>query len=250
MKIVVIGGTGRVGSNLVKRLRDGGHDVHAASPASGFDSVTGKGVDTSLAGVDIVVDVTNAPSFEEGAVLSFFESSARHLLPAEARAGVKHHVALSVVGADRMPDIGYMRAKMAQETAIKASPVPYTIVRATQFFEFIGAIADSGAQGNFVRLPSALMQPIAVSDVAALLAEIVVQQPINGTIDIAGPEAMGIDEAARRLLRAKGDPRQVQADPQARYFGGKVDDRTLTPGARPLIGPTRFADWLSQVAAS
>ncbi|HEY0713207.1 MAG TPA: NAD(P)H-binding protein [Polyangia bacterium] len=247
MKIVIIGGTGLIGTKLGQRLRDGGHEVFAAAPASGVDILTGAGLDAALAGKDVVVDVSNSPSFEDAAVLSFFETSARNVLPAEARAGIKHHIALSVVGDDRMGDIGYMRAKIAQEKAIKASQVPYTIVRATQFFEFIGAIANTGTVGDTVRLPYALMQPIAANDVATLLAEVVVQAPLNDTIEIAGPESIGIDEFARRLLRAKGDPRLVEGDSQARYFGGKVDDRTLRPGPHPRIGPTRFGDWLGQI---
>jgi len=245
MKIVVIGGSGLIGRNLVKRLREGGHDAVAASPASGVDTLTGAGLAEALKGAQVVVDVTNSPSFEDAAVLKFFETSARNLLPAEAAAGVGHHVALSVVGADRVPDSGYMRAKVAQEKAIKAATVPYTIVRATQFFEFIGGIADASTEGKTVRLPPALMQPIAADDVAAALADISVGRPLNGTIEVAGPEAIRMDELARRFLSAKRDPRQVSTDVHARYYGAQVDDRSLTPGKDPRIAPTRFEDWLS-----
>ena len=246
MKIVVIGGSGLIGRNLVKRLREGGHDAVAASPASGVDTLTGAGVADALKGAQVVVDVTNSPSFEDAAVLNFFETSARNLLPAEAAAGVGHHVALSVVGADRSPDSGYMRAKVAQEKAIKAATVPYTIVRATQFFEFIGQIADGSTEGQTVRLPPVLMQPLAADDVAAALADVAVAKPVNGTIEVAGPEAIRLDELARRLLSAKRDPRQVTTDVNASYFGTESDDRTLTPGKDPRIAPTRFEDWLSR----
>ena len=246
MKIVVIGGSGLIGKNLVSRLRAGGNDAVAASPSSGVDTLTGAGLAEALKGAQVVVDVTNSPSFEDAAVLKFFETSARNLLPAEAAAGVGHHVALSVVGADRLPDSGYMRAKVAQEKAIKAATVPYTIVRATQFFEFIGAIADGSTEGKTVRLPPALMQPIAADDVAAALADISVGRPLNGTIEVAGPEAIRMDELARRFLSAKRDPRQVSTDVHARYYGAQVDDRSLTPGKDPRIAPTRFQDWLSR----
>jgi uncharacterized protein YbjT (DUF2867 family) len=246
MKIVVIGGSGLIGTKLVKRLRDAGHEVVAASLSSGVNILTGVGLDGALASADVVVDVSNSPSFEDNAVLSFFETSARNVLPAEARAGVKHHVALSVVAADRNPDSGYMRAKVAQENAIKRAKVPYTIVRATQFFEFLGAIANASTEGNTVRLSPGLMQPLAADDVVSALADVAVQPPLNGTLDVAGPEALGIDELVRRLFRAKGDPRQVQGDAEVRYFGAKVDDRSLRPNAPPRIGATRFEDWLHQ----
>jgi uncharacterized protein YbjT (DUF2867 family) len=248
MKIVVIGGSGLIGSKLVKKLRDAGHEVVAASLASGVNVLTGEGLDAVLAGADVVVDVSNSPSFEDKAVLSFFETSARNVLPAEARAGVKHHVALSIVAADRNPDSGYMRAKVAQEKAIKGAKVPYTIVRATQFFEFLGQIADASTEGNTVRLPSGLMQPLAADDVASALADVAVQPPVNGTIEVAGPEALGIDELVRRFFRAKGDPRHVQGDAEARYFGTKVDDRSLRPDADPRIGATRLDEWLRQAS--
>jgi uncharacterized protein YbjT (DUF2867 family) len=215
-----------------------------ASPASGVDVLTGAGLADVLKGAQVVVDVTNSPSFEDAAVLNFFQTSARNLLPAEAAAGVGHHVALSVVGADRSPDSGYMRAKVAQEKAIKAATVPYTIVRATQFFEFVGGIADASTEGKTVRLPPALMQPIAADDVAAALADISVGRPLNGTIELAGPEGIRMDELARRFLSEKRDPREVSTDVHARYYGAQVDDRSLTPGKDPRIGPTRFEDWL------
>jgi uncharacterized protein YbjT (DUF2867 family) len=245
MKIVVIGGNGLIGKKLVNRLRASGNDAVPASPASGVDVLTGAGLAEVLKGAQVVVDVTNSPSFEDAAVLSFFQTSARNLLPAEAAAGVGHHVALSVVGADRLPDSGYMRAKVAQEKTIKAATVPYTIVRATQFFEFIGGIADGSTEGKTVRLPPALMQPMAADDVAAALADISVGRPLNGTIEVAGPEAIRMDELARRFLSAKRDPRQVSTDVHARYFGTEVDDRSLTPGSDPRIAPTHFEDWLS-----
>jgi uncharacterized protein YbjT (DUF2867 family) len=246
MKIVVIGGSGLIGTKLVKKLREHGHEAAAASPATGVDTLTGVGLAGALEGAQVVVDVSNSPSFEDAAVLKFFETSARHLLPAEAAAGVGHHVALSVVGADRLPDSGYMRAKLAQEAAIKAARVPYTILRATQFFEFIGRIADGSAVGDTVRLSPALMQPVAADDVAAALADVAMGAPVNGTVELAGPEPLRLDELARRVLSAKQDARRVTTDSQARYFGAKLDDRSLTPGANPRIGPTRFEDWLSR----
>jgi len=245
MKIVVIGGNGLIGKKLVNRLRASGNDAVPASPASGVDVLTGAGLAEVLKGAQVVVDVTNSPSFEDAAVLNFFQTSARNLLPAETAAGVGHHVALSVVGADRLPDSGYMRAKVAQEKAIKAAAVPYTIVRATQFFEFVGGIADESTEGKTVRLPPALMQPIAADDVGGALADVSVGRPLNGTIELAGPEAIRMDELARRFLSAKRDPRQVSTDVHARYFGTEVDDRSLTPGKDPRIAPTRFEDWLS-----
>ena len=244
MKIVVIGGNGLIGKKLVNKLRASGNDAVPASPSSGVDVLTGAGLADVLKGAQVVVDVTNSPSFEDAAVLNFFQTSARNLLPAEAAAGVGHHVALSVVGADRSPDSGYMRAKVAQEKAIKAATVPYTIVRATQFFEFAGPIADASTEGKTVRLPPALMQPIAADDVAAALADISVGRPLNGTIELAGPEGIRMDEIARLFLSAKRDPREVSTDVHARYYGAEVDDRSLTPGKDPRIGPTRFEDWL------
>jgi uncharacterized protein YbjT (DUF2867 family) len=246
MKIVVIGGSGLIGTKLVKRLRQQGHDVVAASPSSGVNTITGEGLAEALAGAQVVVDVANSPSFEDQAVLEFFETSGRNLLAAEAAAGVGHHVALSVVGTDRLLASGYFRAKMAQENLIKASRIPYTIVRATQFFEFVGGIAESATDGQTVRLPPALMQPIASDDVAAALALVAVEKPLGGTIELAGPEPIRQDELVRRFLSAKGDTRQVTTDVHARYFGTKLNDQSLTPGDNPRIGPTRFEDWLSR----
>ena len=248
MKIVAVGGSGLIGKKLVSNLRERGHEVVAASRSSGVDVLTGEGLAEAMAGAQVVVDVANSPSFEDRAVLEFFEKSGRNLLAAESAAGVRHHVALSVVGTERMLASGYFRAKMAQEELIKASPIPYTIVRATQFFEFVGPIAESAAEGQTVRLPPAMMQPIVSDDVAAALVDVVVGAPVNGTVELAGPEPIRMDELARRFLRASGDPRMVIADPGARYFGTEVDDRSLTPGDDPLLGPTRFDDWLRRSA--
>src|SRR5881392_3456306 len=246
MKIVVIGGTGLIGSKLVNNLRHQGHEVKAASPSSGVNAVTGEGLAAALAGAQVVVDVANAPSWEDQAVLEFFEKSGRNLLAAEAAAGVGHHVALSVVGTDRLLASGYFRAKMAQENLIKASPIPYTIVRATQFFEFVGGIAQSATEGQTVRLPPVLMQPIVSDDVAAVMADAALAEPLNGTVDLAGPEPIRQDDLVRRFLKATRDARTVISDPKALYYGITVDDRSLTPGDAPRLGPTRFADWLAQ----
>jgi uncharacterized protein YbjT (DUF2867 family) len=244
MKIVVIGGSGLIGKKLVKNLRERGHEVVAASPSSGVNALTGEGLAEALTGAQVVVDVANSPSFEDKAVLEFFETSGRNLLAAEAAAGVGHHVALSVVGADRLPDSGYMRAKVAQEGLIRTAGIPYTIVRATQFFEFVGAIAGSGADASTVRLPSALMQPVAAEDVAAALADVAVAEPLNDTVELAGPEPIRLDELVRRFLSANRDARTVTTDAHARYFGTELNDQSLTPGDNPRIGPTRFEDWL------
>src|SRR6187399_1071824 len=218
MKIVVIGGSGLIGKKVVTNLRQHGHEVVAASPSSGVNTVTGEGLAQALAGAQVVVDVANAPSWEDKAVLEFFETSGRNLLAAEAAAGVGHHVALSVVGTDRLLASGYFRAKMAQENLIRASKIPYTIVRATQFFEFVGSIVQSATEGQEVRLPPALLQPIAADDVAAALADAAVDEPVNGMVELAGPEPIGLDELARQLLRATHDPRTVITDVRARYF--------------------------------
>jgi uncharacterized protein YbjT (DUF2867 family) len=244
LKIVVIGGSGLIGKKVVKNLREQGHDVLAASPSSGVNTVTGEGLSETLAGAQVVVDVANAPLWEDKAVLEFFEKSGRNLLAAEAGAGVGHHVALSVVGTERLLASGYFRAKMAQETLIKASPIPYTIVRATQFFEFVGGIAQSATEGQTVRLSPALFQPMASNDVAAFVAEAAVAQPLNGTLEVAGPEPIGLDEAARKFLKANRDGRTVTTDAHARYYGIEVNDQSLTPGDHPRLGPTRFEDWL------
>jgi uncharacterized protein YbjT (DUF2867 family) len=248
MKIVVIGGSGLIGSKLVNKLREDGHEPLAASPDSGVNALTGEGLAEALEGAEVVVDVANAPAWEDAAVLDFFQTSSRNLLAAEAAARVRHHVTLSVVGADRLPDSGYLRAKVAQEELVKAGPIPYTIVRATQFYEFIGRIADSSSDGTTVRLSPALVQPEAADDVASTLADVAVGAPLNGTVELAGPEAFPLDELARRVLSAKGDARRVVADPQVRYFGAELDDRSLAPGDGARIAPTRFEDWLSQAA--
>jgi len=246
MKIVVIGGTGLIGKKLVSILSQKGHEVVAASPTSGINTITGDGLAKALTGTQVVVDVANSPSFEDKAVLEFFETSGRNLLAAEATAGVGHHIALSVVGTDRLQASGYFRAKMAQENLIKSSRIPYTIVRATQFFEFVGSIAQSATDGQTVRLPPALMQPIVSDDVAAALANIAVEQPLNGTVDLAGPEPIRMDELVRRFLSANRDARKVTTDVHAGYFGTAVNEQSLTPGNNPRLGPTRFDDWLSR----
>src|SRR5947199_1578310 len=244
MKIVVIGGSGLIGKKVVTNLRRHGHEVVAASPSSGVNTVTGEGLARALAGAQVVVDVANAPSWEDNAVLAFFETSGRNLLAAEAAAGVGHHVALSVVGTDRLLASGYFRAKMAQEKLIKASPIPYTIVRATQFFEFVGGIAQFATEGQTVRLPPVLMQPIASDDVAAVMADVALAAPLNDTVELAGPEPIRQDDLVRRFLTATGDARTVIADPKALYYGVAVNDQSLTPGDHPRLGPTRFEDWL------
>ena len=246
MKIVVIGGSGLIGTKLVHRLRQLSHEVVAASPASGVNTITGEGLAEALAGAQVVVDVANSPSFEDKAVLEFFETSGRNLLAAEAAAGMGHHVALSVVGTDRLPQNGYCRAKMAQEKLIKASKIPYTILRSTQFFEFLNGIAQSATDGQTVRLSPAFVQPIASDDVAAALVDLTLGAPVNGTVELAGPERISLDELVRRFLSAKQDARQVVTDVHARYFGAELNDQSLTPGDNPRIGPTRFEDWLSR----
>src|SRR5215470_14519509 len=250
MKIIVIGGTGLVGTKVVKNLRDKGHEIVAASPSKGVNTVTGEGLAAALAGAQVVVDVANAPSWEDKAVLEFFETSGRNLLAAESAADVGHHVALSVVGTERLLASGYFRAKLAQENLITASQIPYTIVRATQFFEFVGAIAQLSTDGQTVRLPPAMMQPISADDVAAAVADVALDEPSGGTVEIAGPEKIRMDELVRRFLHANHDERQVTTDAQARYYGIKVDDQSLTPGPHPRLGPTRFEDWLSSKAQS
>jgi uncharacterized protein YbjT (DUF2867 family) len=244
MKIIVIGGSGLIGKKLVDKLRKTGHEVLAASPNSGVNSVTGEGLAAALAGANVVVDVTNAPSWADAEVMEFFDKSTRNLLAAEKTAGVKQHVALSVVGADRMPDSGYMRAKVNQENLIKAGGIPHTIVRATQFFEFLGGIADSGGEGDTVRLSTAPMQPVAADDVAAALADVAVASPLNATIELAGPEAMSIADFVGRFMTAKGDKRTVIADPKALYYGAVMGSRGIAPGDNPRIGPTRFDAWI------
>jgi uncharacterized protein YbjT (DUF2867 family) len=249
MKIVVIGGSGLIGTKLVSNLRERGYEVVAASPSSGVNTITGEGLTQALNGAQVVVDVANAPSWEDKAVLDFFETSGRNLLSAEAAAGVRHHVALSVVGTERLLASGYFRAKMAQENLIKASPLPYTIVRATQFFEFVGGIAQIATEGATVRLPAALMQPIVSDDVAAVLADVAIADPLNDTVELAGPEPMRMDEFVRRFLIANADPRKVITDAQALYYGIKVNDQSLVPGDNPRLGSTRFEDWLRRSTA-
>lgn len=245
MKIVVIGGSGLIGGKLVTLLRAAGHETVAAAPSTGVDTVTGEGLAGALTAADVVVDVANAPSFADGAALAFFQSAGRNLAAAEVTAGVRHHVALSIVGVDRMAGADYMRAKLAQEELVRGSGVPWTIVRATQFFEFTQAIAESGADGDTVRLPPALMQPIAADDVAATLAAVAVAEPVNGTVELAGPERIGMDELARRVLAARGDHRKVIADPQAGYFGAQVDDASLVPAGESRIGEVTLDAWLA-----
>lgn len=246
MKIVVIGGSGLIGSKLVRILREGGHDPLAASPDTGVNAVTGEGLAGALDGAQVVVDVANAPNWDDAAVLDFFQTSSRTLVSAEAAAGVGHHVALSIVGTGRNPGSGYLRAKAAQEEAVRAGSVPYTIVRATQFFEFIGRIADESTEGGTVRLPPVLFQPMAADDVAAALADVATGAPRNGVVEVAGPEPFRFDELVRRVLSAHNDPRQVTADVHARYFGAELTDQSLTPGANPRLAPTHFEDWFSR----
>jgi uncharacterized protein YbjT (DUF2867 family) len=250
MRIVVIGGTGLIGANVVSRLRRKGHEVVAASPNTGVNTITGDGLAAALVGAQVVVDVANAPSFEDHAVMEFFQTAGRNLLAAEAVAGVRHHIALSVVGADRLPQSGYLRAKIAQENLIKTAAVPYSILRSCQFFEFAGGIAQSAANGQMIRLPTALMQPVASDDVSALLARIACVAPLNLTVEIGGPDLIGMDGFVRRFLEAKGDFRQVIGDPQARYFGAELDDGSLTPGRNPHLGSIRYDDWLSHALAA
>ena len=253
MKIVVIGGSGLIGSKLVARLREQGHEAVAASPASGVNTLTGEGLAEVLKGARVVVDVSNSPSFEEEAATAFFKTSARNLLTSEAAAGVGHHVALSVVGTERLAEGdgigGYFRAKLAQEKLVKESPIPYSIVRATQFFEFVKSIADACADGDKVRVPHALIQPMAADDVAGAVGRAAVALPLNGTVEVAGPEQFHFDELVRRDLGARNDPREVVTDPRARYFGAELSELTLVPGEDAQPGETRFEDWLSRSAS-
>jgi uncharacterized protein YbjT (DUF2867 family) len=248
MKIVVIGGTGLIGSKTVAILRQGGHEVAAASPNSGVNTITGEGVKEVMAGAQVVIDLANSPSFEDKAVLEFFETSGRNLLAAETAAGVRHHMALSIVAIDRT-DNGYFRAKLAQEKLIEASGIPYTIIRATQFMEFLGGIADSSADGNIVRLPPGLFQPIAADDVAAIVADVALAVPKNGIVEIAGPERAPFNEIVARYLKAVGDPREVVRDPEARYFGGRVEERSLVPLGEARLGHIGLDEWLRRSQA-
>jgi len=249
MKIVVIGGSGLIGSRLVQKLSAQGHQAVAASPDSGVNSITGEGLADALRGASAVVDVSNSPSWEDAAVLKFFETSTRNLLKYEAAAGVKHHVALSVVGTDLLSESGYFRAKIAQEKLIKESSIPYSIVHATQFFEFLKGLADISLIGGKVHLPHVLFQPMAADDVASGVAKVAVGSPINGIVEIAGPESFSVDDLVRRRLASLKDPREVIADPQARYSGAEIGERTLLPGKDARLGETSFADWLKSPAS-
>jgi uncharacterized protein YbjT (DUF2867 family) len=249
MKIVVIGGTGLIGSKTVAILRQGGHEVIAASPNSGVNTITGEGLKEALAGAQVVIDLANSPSFEDKAVLEFFQTSGRNLLAAETAADVRHHVALSIVGTDRSPDNGYFRAKVAQEKLIEGSGIPYTIIRSTQFMEFLGGIAASGTDGNKVRISPGLFQPIAADDVAAVVAEVAVAAPRNGKVEIAGPERAPFNDIVARYLKAIGDPREVVRDPEARYFGSRVEERSLVPLGEARLGRIGFEEWLRRSQA-
>ena len=248
MRIVVIGGTGLIGSRLVKNLASQGHEAVAASPASGVNTLTCQGLAEVLKGAAVAVDVTNSPSWEDAAVMNFFETSTRNLLKYEAAAGVGHHVALSVVGTDRLLASGFFRAKMAQENLIKASTIPYSIVRATQFFEFVKGIADFSTEGNKVRLPAALIQPMAADDVASAVGQVATGSPVNGTVEVCGPKKFHLDELVRLGLAAWKDPREVVTDPHAHYYGIEVKERTLIPEDHAKLGKTRFEDWLNRSA--
>ena len=248
MKIVVIGGTGLIGSKLVNKLHEQGHEAIAAAPNTGVNTITGEGLAEALKGAAVVVDVSNSPSWDDAAVLNFFETSTRNLLTHEAAAGVGHHVALSVVGTDQLAESGYFRAKIAQEKLIKNSSIPYSIVHATQFFEFLKGLADISSEGNKVHLPHVLFQPMAADDVASLLGTVALGKPINGTVEIGGPEEFRMDDLVRRRLAALKDPREVIADPKALYSGAKISERTLVPGNHAQLGKTRFETWLNQSA--
>ena len=250
MKIVVIGGSGLIGSKLVTKLRARGHETLAASSATGVNTLTGQGLAAALEGASVVTDVSNSPSFEDAAVLEFFETSTRNLLAAESAAGVGHHVALSVVGSERLSDSGYFRAKIAQEKLIEDSPIPSSIVHATQFFEFVGRIADEAASGNTVRLAHVLIQPMAADDVASAVADVTVGPPVNGIIEIAGPQQFRLDELVRNTLRERHDPREVITDPHALYYGAELHERTLVPDDGARLATTRFDDWLNQSTIS
>ena len=248
MKIVVVGGSGLIGSKLVTKLREHGHEAIAASPNSGVNTLTGEGLAEALKGASVVVDVSNSPSWEDSAVMKFFETSTRNLLAYEAAAGVGHHVALSVVGTERLLASGFFRAKMAQENLIKGSSIPYSIIRATQFFEFVKGIADFSTDGNKVCLPLALIQPMAADDVASAVGRIATGSPVNGTVEVGGPEQFRLDELVRQALAARKDPREVVADPHALYYGVELSESTLLPGDGARLGETRFETWLNQPA--
>jgi uncharacterized protein YbjT (DUF2867 family) len=249
MKIVIIGGTGLIGSKTVPILRQGGHEVVAASPNTGVNTITGEGLKEAMAGTQVVIDLANSPSFEAKAVLEFFQTAGRNLLAAEAAAGVRHHVALSIVGTDRTPENGYFRAKVAQEKLIEASGIPYTTIRSTQFLEFLGGIAASGAEGSVVRISPGLFQPIAADDVAAIVADVALGAPRRGIIEIAGPERAPFSDIVARYLKAVGDPREVVPDPEARYFGGRVEERSLVPLGEARLGRIGLDEWLRRSPA-
>ncbi|HEY7631014.1 MAG TPA: SDR family oxidoreductase [Thermoleophilaceae bacterium] len=250
MKIVVIGGTGLIGSKLVAGLDKQGHDAVPAAPNTGVNTLTGEGLAEALEGAHVVVDVSNAPVWEDDAVMNFFQTSSRNLLAAEADAGVGHHVALSVVGTDRLTESGYFRAKLAQEQLIRESSIPYSIVHATQFFEFVNSIADSATDGNTVRLPPALFQPMAAEDVASAVGRVAVGSPVNDIVEVAGPEQFRLDELIRDVLATRNDPREVVTDPEATYYGINPGERTLLPGDDARIAETRFEDWAKQAATA
>ena len=250
MKIIVIGGHGRIGSKIVEKLGEQGHDAVAAGPKTGVNTLTGEGLAEALAGADVVVDVSNSPSFEDDAVMDFFRTSTGNLIAAAKRAGVGHYVALSVVGTQRLAESGYFRAKIAQEELIADGGIPYSIVHATQFFEFMKRIADEATEGNTVRLPHALIQPMAAEDVASAVGRVTVGAPLNGIVEVAGPEQFRLDELIRGILKRKDDPREVVADPQARYFGINPGERVLLPGDGALLAETRIEDWLTQPATA
>ncbi|HEX5020862.1 MAG TPA: SDR family oxidoreductase [Candidatus Binatia bacterium] len=249
MKIVVIGGSGLIGTKLVNKLREKGHEALAASPSSGVNTITGEGLTEALAGAQVVVDLANSPSWEDKAVLEFFQTSGRNLLAAEAPAGVGHHIALSIVGTDRTPDNGYFRAKVAQEKLIESSGIPYTIIRSTQFMEFLGGIAASGTDGSTVRISPGLFQPIAADDVADITADVALAAPRNGIVEIAGPERAPFNEIVARYLKAVSDPRQVVRDPEARYFSGRVEERSLVPLGEARLGRIGLDEWLRRSQA-
>ena len=249
MKIVVIGGTGLIGSKVVEKLKQKRHEAIAAAPNTGVNTITGEGLKEAIAGAQVVIDLANSPSFEDKAVLEFFETSGRNLLAAEANAGVRHHVALSIVGTDRT-DNGYFRAKVAQEKLIKTSGIPYTIIRPTQFLEFLGAIADSSADGDIVRLPPCLFQPIAADDIAPVVVEVALAAPRNGIVEIAGPERAPFNEIVGRYLKAVGDPREVVRDPKARYWGGRVEERSLVPLGEARLGRIGLSEWVHRSQAA
>src|SRR6202048_1650527 len=249
MKIVVIGGTGLIGSKVVEKLKQKGHEAIAAAPNTGVNTITGEGLKEAMAGAQVVIDLANSPSFEDKGALEFFETSGRNLVAAEAAAGVRHHVALSIVGTDRTPDNGYFRAKVAQEKLIETSGIPYTIIRSTQFLEFLRAIADSSADGSMVRVSPGLFQPIAADDVAAIVADVALAAPRNGIVEIAGPERAPFNEIIARYLKAVGDPRQVVRDPEARYWGGRVEERSLVPLGEARLGHIGLDEWLRRSPA-